>query len=52
MRTLCAIPWLDDYLLVFDLQRRGGEFAAKQDESQSSGAITSFPIVTAMRPAA
>jgi hypothetical protein len=24
--------WLDDHLLVFHLQRRGGEFAAKQGE--------------------
>jgi hypothetical protein len=28
----CAIRWLDDHLLVFHLQRRGGEFAAKQGE--------------------
>jgi hypothetical protein len=40
-------------LLVFHLQRRGGEFATKQvNSSQRSGAITSFPIVTAIRPAA
>jgi hypothetical protein len=33
MRTRpCAIRWLDDHLLVFHLQRRGGEFAAKQGE--------------------
>src|SRR3954463_7972535 len=27
-----AIRWLDDHLLVFDSQRRGGEFAANQGE--------------------
>ena len=31
-RCRCAIRWLDDHLLVFHLQRRGGEFAAKQGE--------------------
>jgi hypothetical protein len=30
--TTFAIRWLDDHLLVFHLQRRGGEFAAKQGE--------------------
>jgi len=24
--------WLDDHLLLFQLQRRGGEFATKQSE--------------------
>jgi hypothetical protein len=54
MRTLSPAQYLvDDYLLVFDLQRRSGEFAAKRGELfAESGAITSFPIVTAMRPAA
>jgi hypothetical protein len=28
----CSIRWLDDHLLVFHLQRRGDEFAAKQGE--------------------
>src|SRR5215210_4997452 len=45
--TTCAIRWLDH------LQRRGGEFAAKQANSlQSSGALTSFPVVAAIPPVA
>jgi hypothetical protein len=31
-RQRAQIRWLDDHLLVFHVQRCGGEFAAKQSE--------------------
>src|SRR5215475_16008548 len=44
----CAISWLYDHVLAFHLQRRDGEFAAKQGEFfAEQRAITPFPIVTA-----